>query len=281
MVERVFIIDLSAMTWRAWHVARKAEVSAPFIFAKMMVRFLKDCRPEYIVAAEDRADSHEVRKKIYPGYKQKERPVDELRSFLLCECAVVQIVDAMQIPRVSFPGYEADDVIASLATQRSDKGQHSVLVAIDKDLFQLLNGRVTMYDSVKRQWITEFTVMEQRGFLPSESACVQALTGDASDNVPGVPGVGPKTAAKLVSKYGSHEAVFDHLEELTPSLRHNLRVNRDQVIMAYSLVKLHRDLPVECELRAFDMNEEWKLSVRVVCERLGFSDVETRRLFLF
>lgn len=279
----VHILDSHAMIHRAWHVASKNDVSAVYIFAQMLLFLIRERSPSYLVAAEDREDSRVARQVIYPDYKKKkeERDLEELKVFWQQEALMKRLLDEMGIPRINYSGYEADDVIATLAKGLSQTGQKVVIVGVDKDFYQLLSSNVVMYNPVKRIVIDSTVLEEKNGFCPKESATIQALTGDASDNVPGIPGVGIKTAIKLVRMGKTVEGIFKNLSLLSPKLKQLLQEYKGQVFMARELVTLHCDLPLEdIELRPFTINDAWRESVKAFFEEQDFSRNMSARLYL-
>ena len=167
----------------------------------------------------DCGDEEVFRKQIAPDYKstRQERPDD----FGPQEQRILQIVKDIGIPILCKAGFEADDVIATMANQLCQQGFTTYMVTKDKDLRQVVNDCTFMYD-VHNDEVFDGKMLEEKvGYRPDEAIEVQTLMGDAIDNVPGIPGVGEKTAAKLVRKYGSAGAVMEHLAELTPKMREN------------------------------------------------------------
>src|SRR3954463_819783 len=154
----------------------------------------------------------------------------------------MQIVRDAGVPIFGKPGFEADDLIATMAKRLCDEDYEVFLVSKDKDLRQILTPCVHMYDAQNDEVIDEAKLLDKVGYTPAEAIEVQTLMGDAIDNVPGIPGVGEKTAAKLVKKYGSADAVMKHLDELTPKMRENFEKYGERLAMARKLVTLKNDV---------------------------------------
>src|SRR5690606_5550057 len=177
------------------------------------------------------------RNQIYPGYKanRPEPPEDLIPQFALIRRAV----DAFCVPRVELQGYEADDVIATYARLAHEAGIEVEIVSSDKDLMQLVRDGVGMFDPIKLKPIGAAEVMEKFGVPPSKVVEVQALAGDSTDNVPGVPGIGVKTAAQLINEYGDLETLLARAGEIKqPKRREALLNNREQALISKRLVQL-------------------------------------------
>jgi DNA polymerase-1 len=167
----------------------------------------------------DSGDETVFRKEFFPQYKANREPPPD--DFHPQEQRILQIVKDAGIPIFAKPGFEADDLIATMARDLCEHDFEVFLVSKDKDLRQILTPCVHMYDVQANEVIDEKRLEEEVGYTPREAVEVQTLMGDAIDNVPGIPGVGEKTAAKLIKKYGTAEAILQHLDELTPKMREN------------------------------------------------------------
>src|SRR6202043_1228123 len=185
---------------------------------------------------------------------------------------VRQVVEALRIPVVELAGFEADDIIATLATEARDRGEDVIIVTGDRDAYQLVEDphvRV-LYN---RRGVSDYVlydeagIRERTGVDPRQYPEYAALRGDPSDNLPGVPGVGEKTAAKLINTYGGLDGIFEHLDELTPKLRQSLADSEAQVRANAAVTPLVRDVPVEIDPEAAALG--------------GWDTAELRRLFDF
>ncbi|MDH4306685.1 MAG: DNA polymerase I, partial [Acidimicrobiia bacterium] len=219
--------------------------NAVYGFTRMLIKLLGDHHPEGLAVAWD-VGRETFRTERYPEYKaQRSAAPDAFKSQLPL---MREVLDALGVVQVSVPGYEADDVIASLSENAVSEGWDVLIVTGDRDSFQLVDPhRKILYT---RRGISDVVVAgpdyveERYGITPSMYVQRAALCGDTSDNLPGVPGVGDKTAAKLLNQYGSIDGIYSHLEEATPKLRENLATSHDQVILNLELMTLIRDLDV-------------------------------------
>jgi len=218
--------------------------------------------------ALDCIGSHAERCKIYPDYKKKEEKPGE--DFCAQERIIYELVGQMEIPLLTCPGWEADDVLATVARKLSGDGLNVVIVGMDKDLLQCVSERVVMYNPAKKEVWNVARVITEKGVEPWRWADVQALMGDPTDNVPGVPGVGPITAAKLIQKYETVENVFANCGELPDRLHKKLEGYQSQVMMARELTRLHSSLSIGIPVSRFIIDENWKARVASFLKVLGF-----------
>jgi len=256
------LIDGNSLAYRAFFAlptdmatASGQVTNAVFGFTSMLINLLKDHRPDNIAVAFDRPEPT-FRHELLEDYKagRAETP-DILRQQI---GLVRQVVEALRIPIVEKAGFEADDVIATLATQARDRGEDVIVVTGDRDCYQLVEDphvRV-LYN---RRGVSDYVlydeagIMERTGVTPAEYPQYAALRGDPSDNLPGVPGVGEKTAAKLINDYGDLDGVFANLDRLTPKLRQSLSESERRVRLNARATPLIRDVPVEVEVDSLHM----------------------------
>ncbi len=245
-----YIIDGHAHIYRAYFAPFRDLTSptgeptkATYVFTQMLLNLIDQRKPDYLAMVIDSGDETVFRKEIYPEYKaNRQKPPED---FYPQEQRILQVVRDAGVPILVKPGFEADDLIATMATRLCDRGFDIFMVSRDKDLRQLVNDCIHMYD-VQSDAVIDAQALEVRcGFSPAEAVEVQTLMGDNIDNVPGIPGIGEKTAAKLIRKYGSADAVLDHLDELTPKMRENFAKYGDRIPIARSLVTLRRDVNFE------------------------------------
>jgi DNA polymerase-1 len=250
---KLALLDGHSLAYRAFY-ALPPDLATPsgqvtnavFGFTSMLIKLLDDEKPDAMAVAWDRREPT-FRKEQYAQYKaNREAAPDLFRSQVPI---IREVLDAMEIPQVSLAGYEADDLIATLVEQGRAGHYDVVVVTGDRDAFQLSSDDVTVLYT--RRGITDTVhatpgwITERYGVVPSRYVEYAALRGDTSDNLPGVPGVGEKTAAKLLGQYGSLDDLFANLDELTPKLRENLEASRDQVFLNESLMTMVKDAPID------------------------------------
>ncbi|MBT4720764.1 MAG: DNA polymerase I [Rhodospirillaceae bacterium] len=259
-MQHVFLIDGSGFIFRAFY-GIKADMSradgtptnAVYGFTQMLLKMVDDTDADYIAVVFDRARKT-FRSDIYPEYKaHRPPPPDELiPQFDL----VREATQAMNIAMVDMDGFEADDLIATYARQAVAVGADVTVVSSDKDLMQLVGPKVKMFDAMKNKEIGPDQVREKFGVGPDRVIDVQALAGDSSDNVPGVQGVGIKTAAQLVEEYGDLDGILARAEEIKQPKRRQVLIDQaDMARVSRELVTLRDDVPVEVPLENFKTRE--------------------------
>ncbi|MDF1585248.1 DNA polymerase I [Marinimicrococcus flavescens] len=246
--KRLVLVDGSGYIFRAFFALPPmtrpdgTPVNAVFGFTNMLMRLLQDHAQDDIVVVFD-AGRKSFRNDLYEAYKanRQEPPAELVPQFAL----VQEAARAFDLPVVAVEGLEADDLIASYAKAASEAGEEVLVVSSDKDLMQLLREGVSLWDPMKQKSIGPEEVMERFGVAPSMVREALALTGDTSDNVPGVPGIGPKTAAQLLTEFGSLEALLENAHSIKqPKRRETLIANAEKARLSFELVGLKDD----CEL---------------------------------
>jgi DNA polymerase I len=267
-----YIIDGHAQIFRAYfapfrdlHSPVTGEpTKATFVFTQMLMNLVQNRKPDYLAMVIDAGDEFVFRKDIHPEYKaNREAPPDDFHPQ---EARILQIVRDAGVPIFEKRGFEADDLIATMARRLCNDDYEIFLVSKDKDLRQILSPCIHMYDVQSDEVLDEARLLEKVGYGPADAIEVQTLMGDSIDNVPGIPGIGEKTAAKLVKKYGSADEVLKHVDELTPKMRDNFEKYADRLPVARQLVTLKTDVefdfdPVVCRfdgLRIDGMREHLK-----------------------
>ena len=260
--DHLFLIDGSGFIFRAFHalppLTRKSDglpVGAVSGFCNMLWKLLTDARdtsvgvtPTHFAVIFDYS-SKTFRKEIYPEYKaNRSAPPEELvPQFGL----IRQATRAFNLPCIETEGFEADDIIATYARQAEAAGGEVTIVSSDKDLMQLVTPRVHMYDSMKDKQIGIPDVIEKWGVPPEKMIDLQALTGDSVDNVPGIPGIGPKTAAQLLEEYGDLDTLLARASEIKQvKRRENIIENAEKARLSRQLVALKTDVPLDLALDA-------------------------------
>ncbi len=254
--DRLMLLDSNGLIYRAYFAlpplttSRGELVNAVFGFCAIVLRAIADVRPEYVVAAFD-LPAPTFRHEQYAAYKATRLQMpDDLRDQLP---KVRQVVEALNIPIYEQPGYEADDVIGTLTREAEARGLESWIVTGDLDMLQLVTERtrlVTTRSGVENTVVYDpAKVAERYGLRPEQMVDFKALKGDPTDNIPGVPGVGEKTAARLIAQFGSLDALYEHLEDVTPErLRGPIAEAQEQVLASRELMRIVRDLPIELDL---------------------------------
>jgi DNA polymerase-1 len=273
-----YIIDGHAHIYRSYFAPFRDLTSstgeptkATFVFTQMLLNLVRQRKPDYLAMVIDSGDETVFRKEIFPQYKanRKERPDD----FGPQEQRILRIVKDAGVPIFVAPGYEADDLIATMARRLRDGDWDVYIVSKDKDLRQILNPGTFMYDVQGDEVIDAAGIEQKHGYTPAEAVEVQTLMGDTTDNVPGIPGIGEKTAVKLIKKYGRAEAVLENLRELTPKMRESFEKHRDNLAIARPLVTLKDDVefefdPESCIFRGFNA-----AALRPHFQELGFTSL--------
>ena len=276
MGETLYIIDGHSQIYRAYYAPFRDLTSpageptrATYVFCQMLLRFIAERRPKYLAMAVDGPAKKLKRRQLYADYKVTRKPMPD--DLLPQVDRILQIVKTMGIPILQAEGYEADDVMATIAENFASPQMHVVLISRDKDLDQLVGEHVVLYDPLKDETLDADAIEQAKGYRPEKAVEVQALAGDTVDNVPGIPGVGPKTAAKLIAKYGTAEAVLAHADELTPKLRANALENAANVELAKKLVTLVRSVPIELSAADLEFPGLRGERIRPIFRELGFN----------
>src|SRR5688572_29506825 len=252
----LFLIDGSSQMYRAYHAFRGRGLSnqeghtthAVYVFVTMLRKLIQDHAPAYLAASFDLAGPT-FRDDIATDYKANRAAMpDDLAEQINW---VHQACEAMGVPIITARGYEADDVIGTVATRAEAAGFDVAIVSIDKDFFQLVGGRIRVYDPREEgTWFDEQGVLEKFGARASQVVDVLALVGDTSDNVAGVPGIGKKGAIDLITQFGSIDALYAHLSELKPKYRDALTAHREDALRSRELVTIRADVPLELDFEA-------------------------------
>jgi DNA polymerase-1 len=280
---RLFLLDGYALIYRAFfamisrplRTTRGENTSAAWGVANFLVRLVEQHRPEYLAWVNDAGTS--FREERYADYKStREKLDDELQAdFDRSLERILELLAAFRIPVVAVPGYEADDVIGTLATRAAARDMQAVIVSGDKDFYQLIGPRVALLNpgrggpaAVEETWVDPSNASERLGVPPSQVADYLALVGDTSDNVPGVKGIGEKGAQKLLADYGDLETILARAAEVTARrTREALLAQADTARLSRELVTIHCDVPVAVELDALRAGEpDYPALVRISTE---------------
>ncbi len=240
--KHVYLVDGSGYIFRAFHAlppltrSDGTHVNAVLGFMNMLLKLLDETDADHIGVIFD-AGRATFRNEIYAEYKanRPDVPPELIPQFSM----VREATRAANVACVEMEGYEADDIIATYAAQAKEAGAEVTIVSSDKDLMQLVNDKVRMFDPMKNKPISFPEVQEKFGVTPDKVIDIQALAGDSTDNVPGVPGIGVKTAAELINTYGSLEELLKRAGEIKqPKRRENLLANAELARISKKLVTL-------------------------------------------
>jgi DNA polymerase I len=284
--DHVFLVDGSSYIFRAYHALpplnRKSDglqVNAVLGFCNMLWKLLRDMpednRPTHLAIIFDKSEVT-FRNKLYPDYKAHRPPApdDLIPQFSL----IREAVRAFDLPCLEQGGFEADDLIATYAREAGERGATTTIVSSDKDLMQLVTDKVTMYDTMKDRRIGVPEVIEKFGVPPEKVVEVQALAGDSTDNVPGVPGIGIKTAAQLIVEYGDLEALLARAGEIKqPKRREALIENADKARISRQLVLLDDKVDLDVPLDELAVHEPDARKLIAFLKAMEFSTL-TRRV---
>jgi DNA polymerase-1 len=249
----LFLIDGSSYLYRAYHAlppltnARGEPTGAVYGVANMLRKMIHREKPEYIAIVFD-PRGKTARHAQYTDYKAHRPPMPE--DLQLQIQPLHQLIEAMGLPLLCVEGIEADDVIATLAHQASAAGWHTVISTIDKDMAQLVSDRITLMNDMTQTRLDPHGVIEKFGVLPTQMVDYLALIGDTADNVPGVPGVGPKTAVKWLQEFQSVETLLVHADRIKNKVGENLRAHIAQLKLAQQLVTLDTAIPLTVGINA-------------------------------
>src|SRR5579859_3705531 len=256
--KRLFLIDTFGFIFRAYHARARSgappmrtstglSTEAVYIFNNMLRKLSKQHDPEYIAAVfESSEPTHRVEE--FADYKanRSERPPDLGEQIPY----VRRVLEAMRIPILEYPGFEADDVIGAIARRAESAGYEVVIVSSDKDMLQLVTDRVSMLNPAKDDlWYDPAKVEEFMGVRPEQVADLLALKGDSVDNIPGAPGIGDKGARDLIVQFGSVEQALDRAAEVERKMyRESLQNNRERILMSKRLATVETAIPLEFSL---------------------------------
>src|SRR5689334_11913630 len=269
----LYLVDSMSNIHRAYHAIQRLSTSAGkptnavYGFVTMLRKLLREHGPDLVAVAWDgpqRTQRHEQ----YAEYKaNRVAMADDLASQIP---DVREVLDAYRIPILELPGYEADDVIGTLAARGAADGYDVVIVTADKDMLQLVNPHVRVFHTGKEIFLDEAGVETFFGVKPGQVADVLALMGDSVDNVPGVPGVGQVTAKKWISQYGSLAALLERAAEIKGKVGDSLRQNTEAALLSRRLVGIPTDLPIPFDKQALRRSEPDSSRLKEIFVRLEF-----------
>ncbi|HEY5672800.1 MAG TPA: DNA polymerase I [Malonomonas sp.] len=272
--QRVYLVDGSSYIYRAYYAIRhlsnsKGEsTNAVYGFTNMLLNLVRDEKPDRLAVVFD-AKGPTFRKDLYPEYKANRSAMPE---DLVPQVAIIKdVVRAFNMPALELAGVEADDIIATLARQYAEQGLDVVVVTGDKDLMQIVSDRVCLLDTMKGKTTRREQVIERFGVPPEQVLEILGLAGDSSDNIPGVPGIGEKTATGLIQEFGSIENLLQNIDQVKGKKRQeNLREFADQARLSRKLADLVYDLQLDVAIDDLTMDEPDRPALTELFTRLEF-----------
>jgi DNA polymerase-1 len=279
----LFLVDGNNLAYRAFFALPEElattegmPTNALLGFTNMLFKLLSDYRPRGVAVAWDTRPVH--RTEISAEYKSERRPMPDLLREQFPHFR--PIVEAFGYRNLEFEGWEADDVIATLATRADDSGIKTCVVSTDRDAFQLCSENVCLMMTPRGvadvQVYTPERVELRYGIRPDQVPDFIGLKGDTSDNIPGIPGIGDKTAGQLVAQYGSVEGVIEHVDELSPARARNIREHAEQALASKQLATMRRDLEIECDPAELVLDPPDRSELKEIFRRFEFRGLLSR-----
>lgn len=283
-MKKLLLIDTFNFLHRAYHAlplsfrdSKGEPVNAVYGVTSMLINVLALIKPDYVVAALD-GEKPTFRVEKFTPYKAHRAPMEETLSSQIPK--VFEILDAFEIKSIVIEGYEADDVIGTMATRFASDGVQVIVVSNDRDMWQLVSKNVLVMvptSTGTAEWVGADEVKKRMGIEPRQVADYKGLKGDPSDNIPGVHGIGEKTALKLIQEYGSVEGIYENIEKVEPkSVREKLLNNSEEAVMSKHLATIIMDAPVTVGLEDCAYNNFDKFKVKDVLERYHFKSLIKR-----
>ena len=270
----IYLVDGSSYIHRAYHAIRHLSNSkgvptnAVFGFCKMILKLLDEKSPEYIAIAFD-TKGPTFRHEIYEAYKATRPPMPE--DLVVQLPYIKKFIRSLNVVSMEKEGFEADDIIGTMARLGEENDYQVVIITGDKDFRQLISPRVSLWDTMKDKVTDYETFSSEYGLTPVQVIDLMGLSGDSSDNIPGVPGVGEKTAAGLIQQFGSLETVFERLEEIKRrKLKENLEKSREAAVLSKKLVTIDRFVPVHKAIEDLKIGEPDTKALTALFRELEF-----------
>ena len=274
--ETLYLVDGSSYIYRAYFAIRHLSspsghpTNAIYGFIQMLLKLLKDYTPHHVAVVFD-AGRTTFRTEMYPEYKANRAAMpDDLRIQME---PIREVVRAFNIPALELQGYEADDIIGALARRFAAQNGKVVVVTGDKDLMQIVTDRVTLLDTMKGKESGISEVIERFGVGPELVTDILGLAGDSSDNIPGVPGIGEKTAAKLILEFGSLDRLLEHVDEVKGKNGERLREFREQALLSRRLATIECNVPLDVDIKALTAREPDQEALNRLFKKFGFTSL--------
>ncbi|MBW2250743.1 MAG: DNA polymerase I [Deltaproteobacteria bacterium] len=274
----IYMVDGSAYIYRAYHAVRGLSNSkglptnAVFGFARMLLKLIEDRSPEYIGIFFD-SKGPTFRHKIYKEYKANRPPMPEDLSVQIPY--IKEVTKGFNLPVIEMPGFEADDLIGTCAHMAEKNGFSVIMVTGDKDFMQLVTDKSIIWDPMKNKTIDIKSIREVNGVEPSMMVDVMGLSGDTADNIPGVPGIGPKTALSLIKTFGSMKNLYEKVDTITKKKQHeNLVKYREQAFLSRELVTIDTSVSLEFNPQEFGLKEPDNTKLSKLFKDLEFTQLQ-------
>ncbi|MFN9067763.1 MAG: DNA polymerase I, partial [Bdellovibrionales bacterium] len=276
--KKIYLIDVSSLFFRAFYAIRPLStpagipVNAVYGLLSMLIKLLKTEKPEYVVVCYDRKEPS-FRKDLYSDYKANR---SEMPDELVQQIPYLRrLVDSLGLPAMEVPKFEADDLIGTLTRIGLDNQADVVIVSGDKDFAQLVKPGVVLLDTMKDTRLDESGVFEKWGVRPEQFLDYLAIVGDTSDNIPGVAGLGPKGALKLLNEYGSLEKIYENLDQVKPQgAQEKLRNAQEMAFLSKKLVTIEQKVPLQEDLETYRIKGLQREELRILLNELNFKSFE-------
>ncbi|ACN98808.1 DNA polymerase I [Sulfurihydrogenibium azorense Az-Fu1] len=277
MDKKLLLVDGSSYLYRAYYAL--PPLSAPdgtptgaiYGFVRMLLKLISTFNTPYIAVVFDRPEKT-VRHKIYKEYKatRKETPNDLQVQIP----KIKEIIKLLGIKILEIPGYEADDIIATLSKKAENRSFEVIIVTPDKDMNQLIDQHIKIFNPMKEEIVDTQKVIEKYGVSPQQFIDYLVLVGDSIDNIPGIKGVGPKTAASLLQEFGSIDRILENKDKLKGKLKESFAaVSKEDIQLVRSLVKLHQDIDIPVEIESLKKDKPDLIKLKEIFEKLGFKSL--------
>ncbi len=274
----IYLIDGSSYIHRAYHAIRGLSNSkglptnAVFGFTRMILKLIEDRTPEYVAVLLD-ARGPTFRHKMYKDYKANRPPMPDDMQIQLPY--IREVMEGFNLPAIEIQGYEADDLIGTLARQAETDGFSVVMVTGDKDFMQLVTDQSIIWDPMKEKTTDRHAIKESLGLEPPQVIDMMGLSGDSSDNIPGVPGIGQKTALDLIKTFGSLENLFEQVDKITAKKqKENLILHKDQAFLSRKLAKIDTSVPISFDPEQFKIKAPDKARLFHLFKALEFRQLQ-------
>jgi DNA polymerase-1 len=271
---KLFLIDGSSYMYRAFYAiahlsnSKGLPTNATYGFTQMLLKVLREHTPDHLAIILD-SKAPTFRSKAYEAYKANRPAMPDGLSAQIPY--IKKIIEGYRIPTLEMDGYEADDLIGTIA-RRVESEADVIIITGDKDILQLVNDRIQIYDPMKEKKLRVEEVIQRFGVPPEQVVDIMGLAGDATDNIPGVPGIGEKTAIQLIKAYGSIENLLAHVEEIPQKrLKENLRIHGDLARLSRQLATIHTDVPITHRLEDFALPSPDLKSLKEMFRELEFN----------
>jgi len=276
--KKIFLIDGSAYIYRSYHAVRNLSTSkgfptnAVFGFTRMIIKLIEEKKPEYIGMILD-AKGPTFRHKMYSEYKATRPPMPD--DLVMQLPFIKKVIAGFNLPFIELSGFEADDIIGTLAEKACNNGFEVIIVTGDKDLMQLITDDIIIWDPMKEKTIDRNEFKNKYDLKPEQLIELMALWGDSSDNIPGVPSIGEKTACSLIQSYSSLDGVYENIENIKrKKQKQNLIDFKDQAYLSKKLVTIDKNAPIDFDPSVFKIKNPDKKTLALLFKELEFRQLQ-------